>query len=321
MAVRVYRSTDASAPVLTGQVGSLTSLLKACLVDGYGALAAAGWTNPFTGTNQRVFRPGSGVQHYFHVDDNSPDATAAAKEGQVAGSETATAWRTGTNFFPTTGQETESGLVIRKSATADATARAWMVIADARTCYVLLLTGDTAGFYMGAAFGEFYSLLTTADAFRSMVIGRQTKNSAAVVVGAPEQLSAISIGSGAGTPGGHYIARVYTGLGTSAAFRKWGDTSRSGSSALAFAGSAGLTIPEPVTGALHVAPIHLNANANVVHGRTRGMFHLCHNGTTAMSDGDVITGAGAYAGRTFLVVKGGTAYVLLFDITGPWETN
>jgi hypothetical protein len=34
MTVRVYRSTDASAPVLTGQVGSLTALLDAVLVNG-----------------------------------------------------------------------------------------------------------------------------------------------------------------------------------------------------------------------------------------------------------------------------------------------
>lgn len=36
MTVRVYRSTDYGAPSLTGQVGSLISVLNACLVDGYG---------------------------------------------------------------------------------------------------------------------------------------------------------------------------------------------------------------------------------------------------------------------------------------------
>ena len=37
MTVRVYRWDDASAPVLTGEVGKLAALLKACLVTGYGA--------------------------------------------------------------------------------------------------------------------------------------------------------------------------------------------------------------------------------------------------------------------------------------------
>ena len=37
MTVRVYRSTDYGHPVLTGTAGTLLALLKACLVDGYGA--------------------------------------------------------------------------------------------------------------------------------------------------------------------------------------------------------------------------------------------------------------------------------------------
>ena len=37
----IYRSTDASAPVLTGEVGKLVDLLDACLVNGYGAKSAA----------------------------------------------------------------------------------------------------------------------------------------------------------------------------------------------------------------------------------------------------------------------------------------
>ena len=37
MAVTVYRSTDASAPLLTNSNGSLIAVLRACLVDGYGS--------------------------------------------------------------------------------------------------------------------------------------------------------------------------------------------------------------------------------------------------------------------------------------------
>ena len=51
MTVRIYKSTDSGAPTLTGQAFSLISLLLACLVDGYGSKAAAGWTKPYTGTN------------------------------------------------------------------------------------------------------------------------------------------------------------------------------------------------------------------------------------------------------------------------------
>lgn len=40
----LYRSADPSAPVLTYAAGSMDALLKACLVDGYGAKPAAGWS-------------------------------------------------------------------------------------------------------------------------------------------------------------------------------------------------------------------------------------------------------------------------------------
>src|SRR5438309_11659795 len=55
MTVRVYKSTDASAPALTGQVGSLTALLDAILVNGYGTKTAAGWTIGFTTTKKLAY--------------------------------------------------------------------------------------------------------------------------------------------------------------------------------------------------------------------------------------------------------------------------
>ena len=50
MSFTIYRSTDASPPVLNGTAGSLRALLLACLVDGYGAKAAAGWAETFNQT-------------------------------------------------------------------------------------------------------------------------------------------------------------------------------------------------------------------------------------------------------------------------------
>jgi hypothetical protein len=42
--VQMYKSTDTGAPVLTGQVGSLITLLNKCLVDGYTAVAVTSIT-------------------------------------------------------------------------------------------------------------------------------------------------------------------------------------------------------------------------------------------------------------------------------------
>lgn len=44
MSVRVYRSTDFGAPVLSGQTGTLAGLLDACLVNGYGTLSVTSLT-------------------------------------------------------------------------------------------------------------------------------------------------------------------------------------------------------------------------------------------------------------------------------------
>lgn len=44
MAITVYRSDDPSAPLLNNTIGAFTNLMKAILVDGYGAKPSAGWT-------------------------------------------------------------------------------------------------------------------------------------------------------------------------------------------------------------------------------------------------------------------------------------
>src|SRR5262245_48942529 len=115
----LYRSTDASAPVLTGQVGTLITLLDACLVSGYGSKAAPGWTKPYTLTNAGAFKHGSGSRSmYLHVDDNCTPTGLARDAGSFCW-ETMSAYNTGTGQFPTVAQRA-TGLYWRKSATADA---------------------------------------------------------------------------------------------------------------------------------------------------------------------------------------------------------
>jgi hypothetical protein len=323
--VRVYKSTDASAPSLDGTAGSLITVLDACLVNGYGTQPSAGWSKAFSASNQATYKGGSGVQHFFHVDDNSPNVTAAGKEAQFRGSETATAFQTGTGFFPTTAQiALGAGLVIRKSTTATSTARAWVIVADDRTCHIFVLTGDTASVYMGAMFGEFYSLDTVTDSYRSIVIGRVTANSG--TISTTIEMLPVLVPSVGTTENGHFVARNYSGVGTSAAVRKWGDTARGNATALYNMGSQGLSLPEPVTSEIHVAPIHITDLNQDVRGRMRGFFHVCHNASPLAVNGGIadlstVAGTGVYAGRTFLVLASLNNYVYFIDITGPWETN
>ncbi|MGF6148966.1 Uncharacterised protein [Kingella potus] len=55
--VTLYTSEDPSAPKLANAAGAFKTILKACLLTGYGAKAAAGWEAAFEGNNKIALRP------------------------------------------------------------------------------------------------------------------------------------------------------------------------------------------------------------------------------------------------------------------------
>ncbi|KJS00895.1 MAG: hypothetical protein VR65_10850 [Desulfobulbaceae bacterium BRH_c16a] len=142
----VYRWDDGNAPVLAGALGyTLVQLLKACLVDGYGSKAAAGWTMPYDdGTvNPRigVFRnnPVTGTGRYLQV-----NSTALATS-IVQGYEDMTDHITGVNKFSNT------TLYSMESTAANTTARPWVLIADDRFFILTVWPNVTAGSFNPAA--------------------------------------------------------------------------------------------------------------------------------------------------------------------------
>ena len=294
--------------------------------SGSNTKAGLGWTNPFNGNGgQAVFRAGAGVQQYWHIDDDSPNTSALGKEAQIRGSEAATGFQTGTNFFPTVAQiALGAGLTLRKSATSDNVARTWMVIADERTAFVFILSGDVAGMYCSMMFGEFYSIMSTNDAYRSLLIARTQVNTAGSL--ATEILSSVT-NNASSQFSSHYVPRSYTTLGGSLTVCKWGDYARSCANNPMGAPGAGTTVPNGPDGDLHISPVNISEKIGftcAVRGRVRGFFESCWD-TTSTIDGDTVTGSGAYAGRTFMVVKNvpsaSSGGLVLLDITGPWETN
>src|SRR5882724_7747742 len=162
MAVTIYKSTDASAPVLTGQTGSLVALLDAVLVNGYGAKAAAGWTKAFAVANKGSYRMTTvgATGFYLDVDDSGSSATLGARSARMRGYETMTAVATGTNPFPVIA--TTAGIQVYKSPTADATARAWILLADDKTFTLLTDPGSTSELSGWSVFhfGDIFSLKT-----------------------------------------------------------------------------------------------------------------------------------------------------------------
>jgi len=119
----VYKSTDGNAPVLRGERTSLIEVLTACLVTGYGAQPAAGWTRPFSNVaNPRAWfrnNPAIGTGYFPAVDQASP---ASAFQAALTAYEIMTSESAGSFPIGSTGNASIS-------ATANTTARPWILIA------------------------------------------------------------------------------------------------------------------------------------------------------------------------------------------------
>ncbi len=166
---RLYKSTDSGAPVLSGQAGSMVNLLQKCLVDGYGALPAAGWTRPFTGTNTAAFRnsvSAGGTGMYLRVVDTAATyATARAYSVMTTVS-------AGSNVAPHA-THLGNGVYWCKSLSADSTARAWWLVADELAFYLLLQNGPDDVYVYNSVFGAGDMISEKpADAWRYFVLGR-----------------------------------------------------------------------------------------------------------------------------------------------------
>lgn len=325
MTVRLYKSTDASAPVLTGQAGSLVALLDAILVNGYGAKTAAGWTIAFTAANKRVYTMAAGGTGFsLYVDDS---AAATAKEARMTGFEVPSALGTGTGQFPTSGQSSVGigALLCRKSATADATARAWTCIADGHTFYLFIETGDLATSPFAALpfmFGDFFSY-KSGEAYNCMIIGRTVENTALMSgdwFGAlpPDGTGSASMSS---TCSGHYVARSWTGIGGSTRVGKVIDTAKMGSGPSGWAGGQGTAAtifvntkfgmgyngnylsggsfpyPNGPDGGLYVSPIWLN-HSNAVRGYLKGLWAPLHD--RPLGHAALYSGTGNLLGKSFI---------------------
>jgi hypothetical protein len=345
MTVRTYKSTDASAPTLTGQAGSLTTLLDAVLVNGYGSQTAAGWTINQTTTNKRGYKQNltgsnnsSGMLLY--VEDTAAGA-GGAKEARVCGFETMSAITpTGTGQFPTSAQSALGTglLVIRKSNTADATARAWTITANGQTINLFIETGDITAPLAASTFvfGDFKSY-KTSDQYAVHIEGRQVENSATAQ---PDPMQFITWSSSTTSTTlnnagwGHYVARHWTGSGGSIRVGKVITPCRLGLTATAgctgpwvvdsgvqstftnvtvamgrFASTTvgiGLAYPNGPDGALMLSPIELNHSGSL-RGYLYGLWAPLHD--RPLGHNDTITFSGGNMSGKSIVAQNIQAYI------------
>jgi len=307
MTVRVYRWDDASAPALSGAAGALTALLSACLVSGYGAKAAAGWTETTVSTNVKNYtNAGSGKS--VKVSNNAVSSTA-----RVVGCESSDG--TTGPFFPTEAQ-LSGGLYWYVSSTADSTARPWVLVADNKRFYLWI------GYSVATSTG-----LGTAAAMQTYFAGDITPNKGddafhfAVIGGASAGATASNFGTVLGlstqTSTGQYLSRSYSQTGGSIAFGKLSDYGIQNSTTIG--ASYGITYPDPVSGGMILAPVRVTEASGNIRGVMPGLWAPQH--VLPGNPGDTFTGVGPLAGKTMLLLDSMAAATrcrIALEISDTW---
>lgn len=292
MTVTVYRSTDAGAPnVLAGTIGTLITVLDACLVNGYGAKAGAGWTKPFSGTNLAAYKQGSGCGFYLRVDDS-----ALAVQAKAVGYETMFDVNTGTNAFPTSGQ-LSTGVYFPKSSTADAVVRPWVVVATSKAFYLYVHYDETnitasSTYKLIAFFGDFTSY-KSGDAYNCAIVGSNAVNASVNNFGLTASALNVSLN-------GHYVARSYTQVGGSINAGKVIDSARNGATYRIGNAGASTPYPSPITGGIDMCPVVVTEGASgqiVARGEMPGLYAPLH--TLPANHYDTFSGSGELTGKTF----------------------
>ena len=316
----IYRSGDASAPVLHGNAGSLISVLDGCLVTGYGSKAAPSpaWTHPVaTASNIASYKQGAGSLLGLVINDNAPNATSLGKEAWATGWESVAGVGSpvgsGTNQFPTAAQLLTSGhTVIRKSAATGTTARDWIVVADSTTFYLFAATTDVASTYYFFGFGDIYSHKSTTDTYKCFIMGRNLENDTTAAAEGGDLFSAFNA-----SVVGNFVARTSGGSGTSITMGKHGDSVKG--SATSFLGTG--EYPNGPDNGMYISPIWVTETTPRIRGRLRGLYMPLH-AISNFTDGQTFTASGDYSGKTFLAIKQTqNAGVVLVDTSATVETN
>lgn len=150
MTVRLYQSKDVGAPELSSTTaGSLVTILRACLVDGYGTRTPQGWLMPFSDlpNNVACFKPAS-IGDTIRVDDGIDYRYA-----QCRGYATMSDLNTGTEMYPSLGNVIETSFKQWKRGDANVLKDGWMVVAGDNWFYFINHDDSysyPAGFYFGA---------------------------------------------------------------------------------------------------------------------------------------------------------------------------
>lgn len=257
----------------------------------------AGWTKQFTGTNKTVYLQAtrtSTPQMGIRVDDST--TTYAYFRGAEAWTDVDTA----TAPFPTVAQMANGPSII-KSATADSTARDWIIVADDKTFYLTITTNTTT--YKSACFGLFKSYKSN-DLYNNIING-----------GSSTTVSTFAGQNAFNTISATFSPRSYTQIGTSVAMGKTSDKIRAANAT--DIGSGGMNYPNPADSSLYVAPFWIGEGSTGVRGHFVGILSPLHS--KPLGHGDTFTGNGVLSGRRYMAVNSETGQYFV-EISNTWWT-
>jgi hypothetical protein len=292
MTVRIYRSTDASAPVLNGTAGAMVTLLDALLVNGYGSALPLGWTKAFSGANKASYRQPAGTTNGFYIDiDDSTTGNCTMR-----GYESMTAVNTGTNAFPTAAQSATS-LWTKSLEGSTSTAVNWVAVGTDKMFYlwVKLLAAHTTspGGDYGTmfAFGDILSY-KSGDVYNTMITTQPNSGNYYNFMYCSTAIN--------GASNGHFMARTYQQTGTSITINKLIDGAKAGNTSFMGGGNqtSALQYPNPVDANLYMSPIWVGESAtSTLRGIVPGAYAPCHY--RPLTTGTQFAGTGAFSGKTF----------------------
>lgn len=135
--VTVYRSTDPNAPRLDHTPNCLLTILKACLVTGYGEKQGAGWSMPFESDDKKVLRPALSPYTDFYLklsNDNGRQMTPQVYINMTDMDHGELKLQLDTPFTTVTHD--------------DVVSNAWLVIACERGFWLLTSPNNKRGFFL-----------------------------------------------------------------------------------------------------------------------------------------------------------------------------
>lgn len=281
--------------------------------------APLGWSKPFSAAGLGVYRPGSGLMHYFRVSD------PVASFVNVRGYKTMSDINNGTGAFPTVAQQT-SGVDWFKYYMTSITGGLWRIYGDERFFYLIYDCSENAG-VTGSAGPSLYAMgevptFSPADTENSVVIGANSGASSIYVRANYEGIIGCGRNSATSWFGNYFAGSPTAQNGMPVRFRAVGHAL---SESWGYNGASSAWIPpypNPTDASMLThTPVLLQEETGLsVRGIMPGVHQPLQSGVTSQKGNThVINGRVVQFVGMNETSDNAAAGLIGFDTTGPWR--